>query len=101
MEKRIWALIYGTSMIVVAGIAIGMDRTCGLRYSDMKWMMILVTLLDFSTFYLNSIMTVPYYRGDNLMGIGYPINYFFSYNNPLGIVVSTKAQYFVYLASGS
>lgn len=51
MEKRIWALIYGTSMIVVAGIAIGMDRTCGLRYSDMKWMMILVTMLDFSTFY--------------------------------------------------
>lgn len=134
-KKRIWALIYGTSiiggtialllpsiapefattaaflgaprawefflyhsMIVVVGIAVGMDRTCGLRYSDMKWMMILVTLLDFSTFYLNSIMTVPYYRGDNLMGIGYAINYFSSYNNPLGIVVSTKAQYFVYLA---
>ena len=48
-------------------------------------------------FYLNSMMSVPYYVGDNIVGLAYGINYFSSYNNPLGIVMSTKGQYFIYL----
>ena len=32
------------------------------------------------------------------VGMGNAINYFSSYNNPLGIVMSTKGQYFLYLA---
>ncbi len=46
---------------------------------------------------MNSIMSIPYYQGDNLVGMGYAINYFSSYNNPLGIVMSTKKAYFTYL----
>ena len=60
-------------------------------------MIVIVLGLDFLSFYLNSMMSVPYYVGYNIVGLAYGINYFSSYNNPLGIVMSTKGQYFVYL----
>ena len=38
-----------------------------------------------------------HYSGKELMGLAYPINYFSSYNNPLGIIVKEKWQWFIYL----
>jgi hypothetical protein len=43
------------------------------------------------------MMATPYYQGDQLMGVGNVVNYFSSYNNPLGIVMSDKVQWFLYL----
>ena len=95
---RAWQFFLYHAMIVVLSIYIGFCDQCGVRFSDMKWMMILVTLLDFLSFYMNSMMTVPYYSGKELMGLVYATNYFSSYNDPIGIVLSEKYQWYIYLA---
>ncbi|MBQ6560594.1 MAG: YwaF family protein [Erysipelotrichaceae bacterium] len=97
LAPRAWQFFLYHAMIITEGIYIGMSEECELHFRDMKWMMLFVVVLDFATFYLNSIMTVPYYSGKELMGLAYPINYFSSYNNPLGIIVKEKWQWFIYL----
>ena len=94
---RAWQFFLYHAMIIVVGIYIGISDESDIRFSDLKWMIVIVLGLDFLSFYLNSMMSVPYYVGDNIVGLAYGINYFSSYNNPLGIVMSTKGQYFIYL----
>ena len=95
---RAWQFYLYHSMIVTMGIAIGMSEECDLHFRDVCAMLAAVLILDCASFYVNSLMSIPYYQGDTLVGMGNAINYFSSYNNPLGIVMSTKGQYFLYLA---
>ncbi len=97
LSPRAWEFFFYHVLIIVVAIAIAMDKECDLHFRDLKWMAVVTVALDFFSFYLNSIMSVPYYQGDELMGIGYAVNYFSTYNNPLGITMSNKEQYFIYL----
>jgi hypothetical protein len=56
-----------------------------------------VLFFDISSLYLNSILSEPVYRGKELEGIMYAVNFFSSYNNPLGIPMTGKPQYLLYL----
>ncbi len=84
-------------MLVVLGLYIGGCEECDVHFGDIKYSLIAVILLDAITFYINSMMATPYYSGDTLIGVGNAVNYFSSYNNPLGIVMANKAQWFIYL----
>ena len=42
-------------------------------------------------------MSIPYYQGDTLVGMGYAINYFSSYDNFFGIVMDTKVKWLCWL----
>ncbi len=95
---QVWRSFLYHSMLVVLGIYIGRSEECNVRFRDLRWTFLAVLLLDFCSFYLNSMMSTPYYVGDTLVGVGNAINYFSSYGNPLGIVMSNKAQWFIYLA---
>ena len=55
---RAWQFFLYHAMIIVEGIYFGMSEECDLHFSDMKWMMLLVIILDFGSLYMNSIMTV-------------------------------------------
>ena len=57
-----------------------------------------VVILDCVSLYLNSMLSVPAYQNGRLMGLEYAVNFFSSYNNPLGITVTEKWQYLIYLA---
>ena len=94
---RAWQFFLYHAMVVTLGIAIGMDREYRLRFRDIRWTILGVLCLDWIIYYVNSMMSVPYYQGDNLMGVGYAVNYFSSYNNPLGIVMPDKTVYLLYL----
>ena len=94
---EIWRTFLYHSMLIVLGIYIGLSGECGLRFRDVRIPIVTVVCLDFLTFYLNSMMSTPYYQGDVLMGVGNAVNYFSSYNNPLGIAMSTKGAWLVYL----
>ena len=96
-EPRAWQFFLYHSLIVVLGIAIGMDREYTLHFKDARYALGGVWGLDCIMFYLNSVMSIPYYQGDELVGMGYAINYFSSYTNPLGILISEKSQYLLYL----
>ena len=94
---RAWEFYLYHAMIIVLGIAIGMDKDVNLRFSDCRWMMVILVALDCCMFYLNSIMSIPYYQGDTLVGMGYAINYFSSYDNFFGIVMDTKMKWICWL----
>ncbi|MBR4471667.1 MAG: YwaF family protein [Erysipelotrichaceae bacterium] len=94
---RAWQFFLYHAMIIVQGVYIGMSEEADMHFKDMKWMIILTLVLDCVSFYMNSIMSVPFYNGDELMGIAYDINYFSSYNNPLGIVFDEKWKWLLYL----
>lgn len=94
---RAWQFFLYHSMIIVLGIAIGMDREYELHFKDVRYALAGAAGLDCISFYVNSAMSIPYYQGDTLVGMGYAVNFFSSYNNPLGIVMTDKSQYFLYL----
>lgn len=95
---QVWRAFLYHSMLVVLGLYIGWCEECDVHFGDIKYSLIAVIFLDFITFYINSMMAAPYYSGDTLVGVGKAINYFSSYNNPLGIVMADKFQWFAYLA---
>lgn len=94
---RAWEFYIYHSVITAAAIVIARDKKCYIRFSDIKMTCIIVALLDLFSFYLNSIFSVPVYENNNLIGLKYAVNYFSSYNNPLGIVLSNKIQYMIYI----
>lgn len=97
LSIRAWEFYIYHSMIVVIAIVIARDKNNYLRFGDIKWTCIILLLLDIFSFYLNSIFSIPIYKNDNLIGLEYAVNYFSSYNNPLGIVLDTKKAYLIYL----
>lgn len=97
LAPRAWQFFLYHAMIIVEGIYIGFCEEADLHFRDLKWMVALTLSLDCLSFYLNSMMSVPYYSGKQLMGVAYAINYFSSYNNPLGIVFHEKWQWLLYL----
>ena len=93
-----WRFFIYHAMLVILGIYIGMSDECDIHFKDIKSTIAIIVGLDFITIYLNSIMSTPYYSGDELMGIGNVVNYFSSYNNPLGIPMPGKREWLIYLA---
>ena len=94
---QVWRAFLYHSMLVILGLYIGWCEECDVHFKDVKYSLISIILLDFITFHINSMMATPYYSGDTLVGVGNAINYFSSYNNPLGIVMADKTQWYVYL----
>ncbi len=97
-SPRAWEFFIYHSMIIVVAIYIGYSKECDIHFADCKWMVVAVVILDCASFYLNSILSVPVYQNDRLIGLEYAVNFFSSYNNPLGITVTEKWQYLIYLS---
>ena len=97
-SPRAWEFFIYHIMIIVIALYIGFGKESTIRFTDCKWMIAAVALLDYTSFYLNSMLSVPAYQNDRLIGLEYAVNFFSSYNNPFGIVVSEKWQYLIYLA---
>lgn len=94
---RAWQFFIYHAMIIVLGVAIGMDQEYGLRFRDVRYTLVGLLGLDIVMFYMNSVFSIPYYRDGRVAGIAYAANYFSSYDNPLGIAMTGKAQFLTYL----
>ena len=97
-SPRAWEFFIYHSMIIVVAVYIGYGGECDIHFGDCKWMIGATALLDYASLYLNSILSVPVYQDHRLIGLEYAVNFFSSYNNPLGISVTEKWQYMIYLA---
>ena len=94
---RPWQYFPYHAMLVVLGIWLGLSRESGITFRHIRFGLIGIVLLDAASFYLNSVFSVPVYHGGDLMGLGYRVNFFSSYWNPLGIAVTQKWQWLAYL----
>ena len=95
---QVWRAFLYHSMLVILGLQIGWHEECDVRFRDVKGTLLEIVFLDLFTLHVNSMMSTPYYAGETLKGVGKSINYFSSYNNPLGIVMTNKTQWLTYLA---
>ena len=96
-SARMYQFFIYHSMIVVLSIYMGTCPECGLTFK--KWRLALVGLivLDIPSFYLNSILSNKIYVDDLLIGATHRINLFSSYVNPIGLVLTEKWQWLLYL----
>lgn len=97
-SPRAWQFFIYHSMLIVLGIYLAFCPESGIRFRHLGSSLIGLFLLDFTSFYTNSISTEPVYRGMKLQGVSYHLNYFSSYDDPLGIYMTTKEQWLIYLA---
>ena len=84
-------------MVVMSSLYLGLCEEGGLRFADWKKAVIGLLFLDIPTFYVNSIFSSEVYVHDKVVGVTHRINYFSSYVNPLGLVLTEKWQWIVYL----
>ncbi len=85
------------SVIVVVCVYIGASEEAGLCSKDWKAAINGLILLDLPTYYLNSIFSSEIYYNDAVVGVTHRINFFSSYVNPLGLVLTEKWQWMAYL----
>ena len=94
---RAWQFFLFHSMIIVCSLYIAASGESGLSFSDWKKALAGLVMLDIPTFYLNSIFTSVIYEHDRVVGAVHRINFFSSYVNPLGLALTEKWQWILYL----
>ena len=97
LAPRAWQYFLYHSMVVMLGLYLGFEYNGGVSLRFWKSTMIGLLLLDMPTFYLNSILSQAAYVNGEPVGILYRTNFFSSYVNPLGLVLTEKWQWLVYL----
>lgn len=97
-SPRVWQYFIYHAMVVTLGLYLGFGRGAGISLKDLKATMIGLVALDLPSFYLNSVFSTPVYADGKPVGIVYRVNFFSSYMNPLGLVLTEKWQWLAYLA---
>ena len=97
LAPRAWQYFLYHSMVVTLGLYLGFEYNGGVSLKFWKSTMIGLLLLDMPTFYLNSILAQAAYLNGEPVGILYRTNFFSSYVNPLGLVLTEKWQWLAYL----
>ena len=95
---RAWQFFLYHAMIVTVSLYIGFGEESGLCFSDWKKALIGLIVLDLPTFYLNSLFSSEVYVHNKVIGVTHRINFFSSYVNPLGLILTEKWQWIAYLA---
>ena len=96
-SPRVWQYFLYHSMIIFLSIYIGYCKESRLRFSDWKSAVFTIIVLDIPSFYLNSVFSSRMYHDDQLVGVTHRINFLSSYVNPLGLVLTEKWQWLLYL----
>jgi hypothetical protein len=97
ISPRVWQYFLYHSMIITLGLYIGNSTEAGIRFEQWKTTALGIMLMDIPSFYLNSIMSEPVYLNGKLVGVSYCVNYFSSYVNPIGLNLTQKWQWLLYL----
>lgn len=85
------------SMLVVLGLVIAMSGEIRWEWKHYLESLCIIAILGFLSLYVNSIFAKPTYLDGKLLHVDFWPNFFFTYNNPLGIKVTTIQQWYIYL----
>jgi len=96
-SPRAWQYFLYHAMVVYLGLYIGFG--CGIRFTrkSLKGVLAALVSLDFLSFYINALCSQPVYTGGDPVGLVYRTNFLSSYVNPLGLALSEKWQWLLYL----
>ena len=96
-SPRIYQFFLYHSVVVLLGLYLGLGPNSDVSIRSLKGTMGLLVLMDLPTFYLNSVFSQPVYEAGKPVGIVYRTNFFSSYVNPLGLVLTQRWQWIAYL----
>lgn len=96
-SPRAWQFFLYHSMVVTVGIVAGFSEESKVSFKDLKNVLPAIISLDIISFYFNSIFSDPVYENAKPVALLYRTNFFSSYVNPLGLVLTEKWQWLTYL----
>lgn len=85
------------TMIIAFGIIIAKSDWVDWDKKHYKNTVLLVYLLGFISIYLNSILASPNYVDGKLVSVDFWTNFFFTYQNPIGLKLTAIWQWYLYL----
>ena len=85
------------SMLIVLSIIIVMSKEVIWEKKHILSTLIIVFLLSFLSIYINSMFASPTYVDGKLVSVDFWPNFFFTYNNPIGLKLTQKWQWLLYL----
>lgn len=88
--------IYHTMLISLGLIIAGSDRV-NWSWKHYKNTVLMMYLLAFISIYLNSLLASPTYEDGKLLRVDFWTNFFFTYQNPLGIQITQLWQWYLYM----
>lgn len=84
------------SMLVALGIIIAISGEITWRWKHCRDTLLFVYLLGFISLYVNSLLASPTYVDGELISVDFWTNFFFTFNNPLGIRMTELWQWALY-----
>ena len=85
------------SMLIALSIIIVLSKEVKWEKKHIRSTLIIVFLLSFLSIYVNSIFASPTYVDGKLVSVDFWPNFFFTYNNPIGLKLTQKWQWLLYL----
>lgn len=85
------------TMLVVLGAYIAMSEEIHFTGKHYLSSMGILGVLAFVSFYMNSIFATPTYVNGELVSVEYSTNFFFTQRTPIGVELTTKGDWFLYM----
>ena len=85
------------SMLIALGIIIVKSKEVNWSMQHLYKTIGLILLLGFVSVYLNSIFASPTYVDGELVSVDFWTNFFFTYQNPIGIKINALWQWYLYI----
>ena len=85
------------TMLVTLGIIIAWSGEIKWKWKHYHQCLIVAAAMGFISLYVNSIFASPTYLDGKLLHVDFWPNFFFTYNNPLGIKITTIQGWYIYL----
>lgn len=85
------------SMLIALGIIIASSDRVEWSMKHFRNTLFIVYLLGFISIYLNSVFASPTYKDGKLVSVDFWTNFFFTYQNPIGIQITELWQWYLYL----
>ena len=85
------------SLLVIIGAYIAMSGEVRFKKKHILTSLAGLGLLGWASIYINSICSHPIYKNEKLQSIEYGTNYFFTFETPIGIEMTEKWHWFLYL----
>ena len=85
------------TMLIVLGLYIAISGQIKWEKRHLINTYMITYVLSFLSLYWNSMFAAPVYENGKLMSVEFWPNFFFTYNNPLGIKVTTETGWRIYL----
>ena len=85
------------TMLIVLGCYIPLCKETQIRPKHFFTTQAILCGLAFGSLYLNSMLAIPHYVGEQAVSVDYSTNFLFTYRTPIGIALTRKSDWYCYM----